>query len=248
MIAPADKHPNDLSIETVRLSKAFGRVQAVADLDLRVPGGEIYGLLGPNGSGKTTVMRLLVGLAKADSGEARVLGRRVPDRAVLAEVGYMTQAEALYSDLTAKENVRFFAELNGAGTPTRIQEALELIELASRADDLVGSLSGGLRRRVSLACALVHRPRLLILDEPTGGVDPQLRVAFWEHFRRLADGGVTLLISSHVMDEAERCDRLGFMRDGRLIAEGSPEQLRERSGTLDLEQAFLKFAEAEHAA
>lgn len=248
MIAPADKHPNDLSIETVRLSKAFGRVRAVSELDLRVPGGEIYGLLGPNGSGKTTVMRLLVGLAKADSGEARVLRRRVPDRALLAEVGYMTQAEALYSDLTAKENVRFFAELYGAGTPARIQEALELVELASRADDLVGSLSGGLRRRVSLACALVHQPRLLILDEPTVGIDPQLRVAFWEHFRRLAGSGVTLLISSHVMDEAERCDRLGFMRDGRLIAEGSPEQLRQRSGTADLEQAFLRFAEAEHAA
>ena len=248
MIAPADKHPNELSIETLRLSKAFGRVQAVVELDLRVPAGEIYGLLGPNGSGKTTLMRLLVGLAKADSGEANVLGRRVPDRALLAEVGYMTQAEALYTDLTARENIRFFAELSGAGTPTKIQEALELVELVDRADDLTGSLSGGLRRRVSLACALVHQPRLLILDEPTVGVDPQLRAAFWEHFRRLADGGVTLLISSHVMDEAERCDRLGFMRDGRLIAEGSPEQLRQRSGTLDLEQAFLKFAEAEHAA
>lgn len=248
MIAPAGKQPKDLSIETVRLSKAFGRVQAVADLDLRVPAGEIYGLLGPNGSGKTTLMRLLVGLAKADSGEARLLGRRVPDRALLAEVGYMTQAEALYSDLTARENVRFFAELSGAGTPTKIQEALELVELAVRADDLTGSLSGGLRRRVSLACALVHQPRLLILDEPTVGVDPQLRVAFWEHFRRLADSGVTLLISSHVMDEAERCHRLGFMREGRLFAEGSPEQLRQGAGSMNLEQAFLKLAEAEHAA
>jgi ABC-2 type transport system ATP-binding protein len=112
----------------------------------------------------------------------------------------------------------------------------------------VGSLSGGLRRRVSLACALVHRPRLLILDEPTVGVDPQLRVAFWEHFRRLAEAGVTLVISSHVMDEAGRCDRLGFMREGRLIAEGSPDELRQRSGMTDLEQAFLKFAEADHAA
>lgn len=248
MTAPAGKPPNDLSIETLRLSKAFGRVQAVVELDLRVLAGEIYGLLGPNGSGKTTLMRLLVGLAKADSGEAKVLGQRVPDRALLAEVGYMTQAEALYTDLTARENVRFFAELSGAGTPTKIQEALELVELADRADDLAGSLSGGLRRRVSLACALVHQPRLLILDEPTVGVDPQLRAAFWQHFRRLADGGVTLLISSHVIDEAERCDRLGFMREGRLFAEGTPEQLRQGAGTMNLEQAFLKFAEAEHAA
>jgi ABC-2 type transport system ATP-binding protein len=238
----------DFSIETVQLSKAFGAIQAVAELDLRVQAGEIYGLLGPNGSGKTTLMRLLVGLAKADSGEARVLGRRMPDRALLAEVGYMTQAEALYSDLTARENVLFFAALSGVRTASWIGEALELVELQARANDLVGSLSGGLRRRVSLACALVHRPRLLILDEPTVGVDPQLRVAFWEHFRRLAEAGVTLVISSHVMDEAGRCDRLGFMREGRLIAEGSPEQLRQRSGMTDLEQAFLKFAEADHAA
>ncbi len=238
----------DFSIETVGLSKAFGAIRAVAELDLRVQAGEIYGLLGPNGSGKTTLMRLLVGLAKADSGEARVLGRRMPDRALLAEVGYMTQAEALYSDLTARENVLFFAALSGVRTASWIGAALELVELQARANDLVGSLSGGLRRRVSLACALVHRPRLLILDEPTVGVDPQLRVAFWEHFRRLADGGTTLVISSHVMDEAGRCDRLGFMREGRLIAEGSPDELRQRSGMTDLEQAFLKFAEADHAA
>ena len=238
----------DFSIETVRLNKAFGAIRAVAELDLQVQAGEIYGLLGPNGSGKTTLMRLLVGLAKADSGEVRVLGRPMPDRALLAEVGYMTQAEALYSDLTARENVLFFAALSGVRTASWIGEALELVELESRANDLVGSLSGGLRRRVSLACALVHRPRLLILDEPTVGVDPQLRVAFWEHFRRLADAGVTLVISSHVMDEAGRCDRLGFMREGRLIAEGSPDELRQRSGMTDLEQAFLKFAEADHAA
>jgi ABC-2 type transport system ATP-binding protein len=238
----------EFSIETVRLNKAFGAIRAVDELDLRVQAGEIYGLLGPNGSGKTTLMRLLVGLAKADSGEARVLGRRMPDRALLAEIGYMTQAEALYSDLTARENVLFFAALSGVRTASWIAEALELVELQDRANDLVGSLSGGLRRRVSLACALVHRPRLLILDEPTVGVDPQLRVVFWEHFRRLAEAGVTLVISSHVMDEAGRCDRLGFMREGRLIAEGSPEQLRQRSGMTDLEQAFLKFAEADHAA
>ena len=238
----------DFSIETVRLNKAFGAIRAVAELDLQVQAGEIYGLLGPNGSGKTTLMRLLVGLAKADSGEARVLGRRMPDRGLLAEIGYMTQAEALYSDLTARENVLFFAALSGVRTASWIGEALELVELQARANDLVSSLSGGLRRRVSLACALVHRPRLLILDEPTVGVDPQLRVAFWEHFRRLAEAGVTLIISSHVMDEAGRCDRLGFMREGWLIAEGSPDELRQRSGMTDLEQAFLKFAEADHAA
>ncbi|MBI3287597.1 MAG: ABC transporter ATP-binding protein [Chloroflexi bacterium] len=235
-------------IETHRLSKAFGSLEAVRGLDLAVRPGEIYGLLGPNGSGKTTLMRLLVGLAKPDGGEAWVLGRRVPDRRLFAEVGYMTQAEALYPDLTAGENIAFFGALNGVSSRQRVEEVLQLVELTERAADLVGTLSGGLRRRVSLACALVHRPRLLILDEPTVGIDPQLRVAFWAHFRRLAQEGVTILVSSHVMDEAERCDRLGFMREGRLLAEGTTEELKRQAGATDLEQAFLRFAEGSDAA
>lgn len=236
------------AIETRRLNKAFGPIRAVDEMDLQVRRGEIYGLLGPNGSGKTTLMRLLVGLAAPDSGEAYVLGQRVPNRDLLAEIGYMTQAEALYTDLTAWENVTFFAALHGVISRSQIEEILALVDLVDRAGDLVGNLSGGLRQRVSLACALVHRPRLLVLDEPTVGVDPQLRVAFWEHFRRLASDGITLLVSSHVMDEAERCDRLGFMRLGRLLAEGSPEELRRMAGTSDLEQAFLRLAEGAGAA
>lgn len=236
------------AIETRSLSRSFGPVRAVRELDLAVRQGEIYGLLGPNGSGKTTLMRMLMGLAKQDSGEAWVLGRRVPDAGLLSSIGYMTQAEALYSDLTARENVRFFAALNGASSSSAIDQALAVVELSDRAGDLVRTLSGGLRRRVSLACALVHQPRLLILDEPTVGVDPQLRVSFWEHFRSMRDQGATLLISSHVMDEAERCDRLGFMRGGRLIAEGTPDELRRRSDASDLEQAFLQLAEGPHAA
>ncbi|MFQ5942453.1 MAG: ABC transporter ATP-binding protein [Anaerolineales bacterium] len=236
------------AVETQGLNKTFGSVQAVKDLDLIVPEGEIYGLLGPNGSGKTTLMRLLMGLTREDSGEARVLGHKVPDTSVLAEIGYMTQAEALYSDLTANENVRFFASLCGIHSDAAVNEALALVELTDRADEVVLKLSGGLRRRVSLACALVHSPALLILDEPTVGVDPQLRTSFWEHFRRMADRGVTILISSHVMDEAERCDRLGLMRGGHLMAEGTPVELRERSGTDNLEQAFLLLAEGSYAA
>jgi ABC-2 type transport system ATP-binding protein len=176
------------------------------------------------------------------------LGHKVPDTSVLAAIGYMTQAEALYSDLTAKENVRFFASLCGIHSDTAVDEALALVELTDRAGEVVSKLSGGLRRRVSLACALVHSPALLILDEPTVGVDPQLRTAFWEHFRRMADRGVTILISSHVMDEAERCDRLGLMRGGHLLAEGTPAELRDRSETDNLEQAFLLLSESEHAA
>jgi ABC-2 type transport system ATP-binding protein len=239
---------NEAVVETRELNKNFGSVHAVRDLDLIVRKGEIYGLLGPNGSGKTTLMRLLVGLTKEDSGEARVLGHKVPDTSVLAAIGYMTQAEALYSDLTAKENVRFFASLCGIHSDTAVDEALALVELTDRAGEVVSKLSGGLRRRVSLACALVHSPALLILDEPTVGVDPQLRTAFWEHFRRMADRGVTILISSHVMDEAERCDRLGLMRGGHLLAEGTPAELRDRSETDNLEQAFLLLSESEHAA
>jgi ABC-2 type transport system ATP-binding protein len=235
-------------IETKELSRAFGTVRAVRDLNLIVREGEIYGLLGPNGSGKTTLMRLLVGLAKADVGEVRVLGRWVPDVDLLAEIGYMTQAEALYADLTARENVSFFASLCGIHSKAAVDEALALVDLLDRADDVVSQLSGGLRRRVSLACALVHKPRLLILDEPTVGVDPQLRASFWEHFRSMASSGVTLLISSHVMDEAERCDRLGLMRGGLLLAEGTPAELRSRSGTDDLERAFLLLAADKHAA
>jgi ABC-2 type transport system ATP-binding protein len=234
-------------IETHQLSKAFGPIWAVQELDLAIREGEIYGLLGPNGSGKTTLMRLLVGLAKKDSGEIRVLGRRVPDPGLLSSIGYMTQAEALYTDLTAAENVRFFAALNGVNSTHAVESALSLVDLSNRAGDVVRTLSGGLRRRVSLACALVHQPRLLILDEPTVGVDPQLRALFWKHFRELRDRGVCLVISSHVIDEAERCDRLGLMRQGRLIAEGSPSELRTQSGMTDLEQAFLALAEAKLA-
>lgn len=235
-------------IETHQLSKAFGPVWAVQELDLKIRQGEIYGLLGPNGSGKTTLMRLLVGLAKKDGGEIQVLGKSVPNPSLLSSIGYMTQAEALYVDLTATENVSFFAALNGVDERAAVEEALALVDLSERAGDVLRTLSGGLRRRVSLACALVHQPRLLVLDEPTVGVDPQLRASFWDHFRELRDQGVSLLISSHVMDEAERCDRLGFMRQGRLIAEGPPAELRARSGMADLEQAFLALAEMAHAA
>lgn len=235
-------------VETRDLNKSFGPVHAVKDLNLIVPKGQIYGLLGPNGSGKTTLMRLLVGLSKEDSGEAHVLGRKMPNTEVLDEIGYMTQAEALYSDLTAAENIRFFASLCGIHSDTAVNEALALVELSDRADEVVSKLSGGLRRRVSLACALVHKPALLILDEPTVGVDPQLRSAFWEHFREMADRGITILISSHVMDEAERCDQLGLMRGGQLLAEGTPAELRHRSGTDNLEQAFLFLSEDELAA
>jgi ABC-2 type transport system ATP-binding protein len=184
---------------------------------------------------------MLVGLVRADQGEIRVLGRPMPELGVLSRIGYMTQQAALYPDLSALDNVRFFAAIYGA--EAQVEEALRLVELWDRRDSVVGTLSGGMRTRCSLACALVHHPDLLLLDEPTVGVDPQLRVQFWDHFRRLAAAGTTIVVSSHVMDEAERCQRLGLIRGGTVLAEGSPDELRRLAGVERLEDAFLKLAE-----
>lgn len=229
------------AVEAIGLRKAFGSIIAVDGIDLALPPGRIYGLLGPNGSGKTTLIRLLLGLARPTAGEVRLLGARMPDRRILERAGYMPQADAVYPELSVLENLRFFAGLMGVGDNRRLRAALEIVELADRASTPAMHLSGGMRRRLSLACALVHGPALLALDEPTVGVDPALRVQFWAHFRRLAAEGTTLLVSSHVMDEADRCDELLLMRAGRVIARGTGAEIRARAGTADLEAAFLRF-------
>ncbi len=226
-------------IEAEGLTKRFGALRALNGMTLSVRRGESYGLLGPNGSGKTTLIRTLAGLIQADRGSARVFGKAMPDRSVLARIGYMTQAPALYTDLSIAENLRFFAAIFGMNEPGRVEEVLRLVQLDTRAQDTVGTLSGGMRQRASLACALVHRPALLFLDEPTVGIDPEMRVQFWSYFRRLNGEGVTIVVSSHVMDEAERCDRLGLLREGRLLAEGTAAELRERARAATLEEAFL---------
>lgn len=225
------------------------QLKALDGLDMRVAAGEVYGLLGPNGSGKTTLMRLMAGLYRATQGSVRLLGVTMPNKQVLAQVGYMTQASALYEELTIRENVAFFAAMyglreEGGRVAQRVDEVIALVELGERAHSLVRTLSGGMKQRASLACALVHRPRLLLLDEPTVGVDPQQRAGFWRYFRELAEQGVTLVVSSHVMDEAERCDRLGFVRQGRMLAEGTADELRRQTGAATLEEAFLSFATA----
>ncbi|KAB2906314.1 MAG: ABC transporter ATP-binding protein [Anaerolineae bacterium] len=223
--------------------KHFGEVKALQGFSLYVQKGEIYGLLGPNGAGKSTLIRAIVGLITPDMGRVVVLGKTMPDKDILSKVGYMTQASALYAELTVWQNVAFFAGLLGCRNKTAIEEAIALVDLSDRAHSRVATLSGGMRQRVSLASVLAHHPELVLLDEPTVGVDPQLRVQFWEHFRKLTAQGITLIVSSHVMDEAERCDRLGFLRRGSLIAEGSAESLRQQAGKDNLEDAFLYFAE-----
>ena len=233
------------AVDVDNVAKSFGSQKALDGLTLRVKPGEIYGLLGPNGSGKTTLIRAIVGLVAPDSGTVTVLGRRIPDLDILAKVGYMTQQAALYPDLSVEENLRFFAAISGADG--NVTEVLKTVELDERRKSVVSTLSGGMRQRCSLACALVHRPKLLLLDEPTVGVDPQLRVQFWEHFREMAAAGTTILVSSHVMDEAERCQRLGLIRFGKLLTEGTPAEVRATAGTNNLEEAFLKLSGRESA-
>jgi ABC-2 type transport system ATP-binding protein len=228
------------AVDMENVSKSFGAVQALNGVTLRVKTGEIYGLLGPNGAGKTTLIRAIVGLIAPSSGTVTVLGRRMPDIDVLRRVGYMTQQAALYPGLSVEENVQFFAAINGADGG--VDDALKLVELDQRRKSVVATLSGGMRQRCSLACALVHKPQLLLLDEPTVGVDPQLRVQFWEEFRRMAAAGTTIIVSSHVMDEAERCQRLGLVQHGNILAEGSPDEVRAQAGTPNLEEAFLRLA------
>ena len=230
------------AVEAEGLRKAFGSLRAVDGIDLALTPGRIYGLLGPNGSGKTTLIRLLTGLARATSGEARILGTPMPSRSALARIGYMPQSEAIYPELSVLENVRFFAALQGARDRAAIDAVIELVELSDRRSSPALELSGGMRRRLSLACALVHSPPVVFLDEPTVGVDPALRVQFWTHFRRLAQNGTTILVASHVMDEADRCDELLFIRSGQVIARGSGAELRAQAGTDNLETAFLQFA------
>ena len=209
------------------------------DLSFTVPAGSVTGLLGPSGSGKTTAMRAIVGAQVVRSGTVTVLGLPAGSAELRSRVGYVTQSPSVYADLTVRENVRHFAALYGASS-VQADAAVADVGLADAAGQLVRDLSGGQRGRASLACALVGSPEVLVLDEPTVGLDPVLRVELWERFHALAAAGTTLVVSSHVMDEASRCERLVLLREGRLVAETSPDRLRAEAGTDDLEEAFLR--------
>ena len=215
-----------------------GGREVLHSISSEVQSGTVTGLIGPSGCGKTTLMRAIVGVQIVQSGQVSVLGIPAGSAELRRRVGYLTQAPSIYADLTVHENLSYFAQVLGVGE-RRIGEVIESVSLTAHANQVASDLSGGERSRVSLASALLGEPHVLVLDEPTVGLDPVLRRDLWNHFVRIARSGATLLISSHVMDEAEHCDELLLMRDGELLATASPDELRERTGAHDLEKAFL---------
>jgi ABC-2 type transport system ATP-binding protein len=226
------------AVEARGLVVVLGGRRVLRGLMFSVPTGQVTGLLGPSGCGKTTLMRCVVGVQRISSGQVTVLGMPAGSVELRERVGYVTQAASVYADLTARDNVRYFAAIHGV-TNGAADRALSAVAMAELADRRVSTMSGGERARVSLACALLSRPALLVLDEPTVGLDPVLRDDLWAHFHALSAGGTTLFVSSHVMDEAGRCDRLLLMREGRLIADDTPSALRAATGTDDLGEAFV---------
>jgi ABC-2 type transport system ATP-binding protein len=241
--SPADESTRQSSAVAIAGLRVLRGGRAVLDgLDLEVRAGSVTGLLGPSGSGKTTLMRAIVGMQIIDSGSVTVLGEPAGSRPLRSRVGYVTQAPSVYTDLTVHENVSYFAHVLGAGE-AKVAEVLAIVDLERAADQLTGSLSGGQRTRVSLASALLNDPELVVLDEPTVGLDPVLRRDLWETFTGLAAAGTTMLVSSHVMDEAARCDALLLLRDGSILASLTPDELRARTGRQDLEDAFLVLAQ-----
>jgi ABC-2 type transport system ATP-binding protein len=230
----------ETAIEVTDLVVERGKRRVLHGISCAIPAGSVTGLLGPSGSGKTTLIRAIVGVQIVRSGTVTVLGEPAGSTALRRTVGYVTQAPSVYADLSVRENARYFAALYGLGAADA-DRAIAGVGLAGAAGQLVGNLSGGQRSRASLACAMIGTPRLLVLDEPTVGQDPVLREDLWAQFHALAAQGTTLLVSSHVMDEAGRCDRLLLIREGVLIGDDTPAGIRAAAGTQDLDQAFLKL-------
>ena len=233
-----------ISIILKNINHSFGDKQVLYDINLNIRPGIIYGFLGPSGCGKTTSVKIMAGILEASSGTVQVLGEAMPKLSLMKRLGYMAQSDALYMNLSAEENLVFFSSLYGMKkekAKEKINEVMTLVNLTEHREKLVSAYSGGMKRRLSLAMSLLHEPEILILDEPTVGIDPVLRKTIWDALRDMAERGMTIIVTTHVMDEAEKCHELAMMRDGRLIAQGSPFDLRTGIGASSIEEAFIYY-------
>ncbi|WP_065378333.1 ABC transporter ATP-binding protein [Gemella sanguinis] len=233
-------------IEIEKLSKSFGEQKVLDKIDFKLESGEIVGLIGPSGSGKSTLIKTMLGMEKADEGEALVLDYKMPKREILSNIGYMAQSDALYEMLTGYENLDFFGKMKGVPSDKlkkEIEYIAEIVDLTNDLKKLVSKYSGGMKRRLSLAIALIGSPELLILDEPTVGIDPSLRKNIWKELFKQRDNGVGILVTTHVMDEAELTDKVGLLLNGNIIAFDTPQQLKEKNNVKTIEEVFLKVEE-----
>lgn len=235
---------NSNCIVVRKVNKFFDKKHVLKDIDLEIPYGHIYGLLGPSGCGKTTIVKIIAGILEATSGEAYILGQRMPQLSLMNKIGYMAQSDALYGSLTAEENLEFLGAIYGMSKGDIKKRTAEVIELVNLTEDLhkpVQAFSGGMKRRLSLAMAILHNPPVLVLDEPTVGIDPLLRRNIWAELNKLTEQGVTILVITHVMDEAEKCHNLAMMRNGRIIAKGTSQELQKKIGVDSIEEAFICY-------
>ena len=234
----------DSTIKVEQVNKSFGKKPVLNDVNLTIPKGQLFGLIGPSGAGKTTLVKMIVGMEKSDTGSIHVLGRKMPNLRLLQEIGYMAQSDALYVELTGEENLKFFAslyKLNKEEQKRRITYAADLVNLTADLKKRVAAYSGGMKRRLSLAIALIQDPKILILDEPTVGIDPELKLSIWAELLRLKnEEEKTIIVTTHVMDEAVKCDYVAMVRDGRILTSGTPNELKALFDTDDFDEVFLK--------
>ncbi|WP_270994922.1 ABC transporter ATP-binding protein [Listeria seeligeri] len=234
----------EIAIKVTNLTVKIGKKDILSNMSLEIKKGEIFGLIGPSGAGKTTLVKTIIGMEKATTGQTEVLEKRMPNLSVISKIGYMAQSDALYTDLTAKENLDFFASLYSIKRnekKERMNYAANLVNLEPDLTKKVSNYSGGMKRRLSLAISVLADPDVLILDEPTVGIDPELRKSIWEELAELKANGKCILVTTHVMDEAEKCDRLAMIRNGKIIAVGTPQELSSKTTSGKLEDAFLEF-------